>query len=238
MPLTNTLNWENSSTGIFRSGWSPFSSGSLSYGEEEDQVVVVYEDLRPGPIACSLLCCPPLIAFAPLFCPLLSFTSKAYHFRFDFNPKSHKVDLIMRSKAFACGGESCRVFSNVCYIRIQTEHRAHTLVTMDGWGSTSYSDSSIASHSVVIDYEDGSLTLPQFPQDDFCQLQAVVSSVLRLVRRSTSFIERDHVQVSASAGSSNAAEVLILAPHAIRVDIDHSHPNGSDDHGSCASTTT
>jgi len=199
-------------------------------------VVVVYEDLRPGPIACCLLCCPPLLAFAPIFCPLLSFTSKAHHFSFDFNSKSQKVDLIMRSKAFACGGECCRVFADVSYIRIQTEHRAHTSATMDGWGSSSYSGSCITSHSVVLDYEDGSLTLPQFPQDDLCQLQAIVSSVLRLVRRSSSFVDKDNVHANDSMGTPTEQEVLVLAPHAIKVDVDQSQTERQDETGFREST--
>lgn len=174
---------------------------------------MVYEDLRPGSLACCLFSCPvsvvcddsalairvnkllfwlimlfqqPLIAFAPIFCPILSATSKAFHFSFDLNPKTSHFDLIMRSKAFACG-ETSRTFASVSYMQLNTIHRAHAALDSRG----AYSDSRATTHDVVVYFEDGAFTLPPLPQHDLSVLQALVAAVLRLVRPSSCFRERD-----------------------------------------------
>lgn len=130
-----------------------------------------------------LFCTQPLIAFAPVFCPLLSVTSKAYHFNFQLNPKTQHYDLIMRTKLFACGGEDICIIPSVSHIRIETVHRVHSAAVMDGWNHTD-TESSVTIHNVIVDYKDGSFTLPALPQDNISRvtLQALVSSVLQLVQ--------------------------------------------------------
>jgi hypothetical protein len=54
---------------------------------------------------------------------------------------------------------------------------------MDGWNHTD-TESSVTIHNVIVDYKDGSFTLPALPQDNISRvtLQALVSSVLQLVQ--------------------------------------------------------
>ena len=47
-------------------GWTPFSSGSFSISEEvcssgRPRVVMIYEDLRPGGMACCLFSLPVIV---------------------------------------------------------------------------------------------------------------------------------------------------------------------------------
>lgn len=179
MTSRSVLSWDNlSERGIFTSGWSPCQSGDFSFDVSDGSVVAIYEDLRPGPTACTLFSLPPLIAFAPLCCPMLSMTSRAFLWQFEYNSKTQMYDCLFRQKSFFA--EEIHTFHGVHNIRLESKQKAHTESDVHGGTKTQ----SIVVHQVFMEHELGSYEFPADIPHGF-KLQSFVNSVHRLLGSSS-----------------------------------------------------
>jgi len=218
MTSRSKLRWDDiSRRGIACSGWSPCVSSDLSfdYINEEDVIVMVYEDLRPGPLACCLFSLPPLIIFAPCFCPILSVTSTAYMWEFKSNPRTNTWDCLMRTKSFY--SEDIKTFEGVVCIRLESRQVAHTSATSDGGTETS----SITIHRVVMDHSLGAYEFPELPYTQ--ELRDFVSAA----QRALGMISAEHSPVTVTISqldmSPNENQAVIQA-HAVVLDGDDNTP--------------
>ena len=177
MTSRSLLSWNNlSERGILASGWNPCQTGDFSFDViPNGKVIAVYEDLRPGPVACALFCLPPLVAFAPICCPLLSMTSRAYCWEFTIRPKSdNQVDCLFRTKTFF--SEDITTIYGVQSIRLESKQKVH--VESDSSGQLK--QQSIVVHQVVMEHESGTYEFPRDIPHGY-QLQSFVAAASRLI---------------------------------------------------------
>lgn len=174
MTSRSFLTWDSSDGGILVSGWRPYQSGDFSFETRSGEVIAVYEDLRPGPIACILFCLPPLIAFAPCCCPMLSITSRAFYWKISYCPKTQAYNCTFRRKSFL--SEEIHTFYGIKDIRLESKQKAHTF--SDSEGGTKVQ--TITVHQVILEHDLGFYEFPSDIPFSF-QLQGFVNSVRHLL---------------------------------------------------------
>jgi hypothetical protein len=185
------MNWNNGN-GLVCSGWRPWSSSSFHYRiDDEDHergaIIAFYENLYPGPTACCLFSLPPLIIFAPCFCPLISLNSMAYRWRF-YRAKDATLHCQIHTKTlFSSEHISLR---NISSLEIVEENKAHTYRDTDG----STHSMSISIKSIILRHSHGTYEFPELTIDH---------TVLNFVHEVQALLLRDlhHSPVEASISS-------------------------------------
>jgi hypothetical protein len=125
--------WWNNENGLLWSGWRPWSSSKFHYqitdeifvGIDPPMMIASSENLYPGPTACCLFSFPPLLFFAPCFCPLISMNSMAYQWTFyRCKDLQHPFCCQVQEKSFLTSEQFS--LQNISSIEIIERHKAHT----------------------------------------------------------------------------------------------------------------
>jgi hypothetical protein len=180
--MEQQVNWK-SRGGLISSGWRPWAKSGFNWETNQKTVQGSYEDLRPGQVPCCLMMIPPVIIFAPCLCPILSLTSRAYHWILSQDIQEGFIDCLVEEKQFfECDSI---LLKNVTSVEIIQKHKAHTMSEYDG----STTAISLTTQHILIHHSQGTYQFPEIPIDH--HVQAFIHEIQRLLNQSTTSPSRE-----------------------------------------------